>query len=96
VMQLAGRNGTVVRVVASTAFVDAGDGVLVGGEKLTGPYELTVIGDPDTMDTALKIPGGVVADVSRDGGTVSTVKRDVVDVTATREPTALRYARPVS
>ncbi|WP_370872168.1 DUF881 domain-containing protein [Spirilliplanes yamanashiensis] len=96
VMQLTGANGVVVRVVASTAFVDTADGILAGGQKVTGPYELRVIGDPEVMDTALNIPGGVVADVSRDGGTVNTVKRDVVDVTATREPTALRYARPVN
>jgi uncharacterized protein YlxW (UPF0749 family) len=97
VMQLAGKDGRAVRVVASTAFVDvAGGGVRVGGVDLTGPYTLTVIGEPGTMDTALRIPGGVVASVSGDGGTVNTVKRDVVDVTATRAPTDLRYARPVS
>ncbi len=97
VMQLAGADGRAVRVVASTAFVDvAGGGVRVGGVDLGGPYTLTVIGEPGTMDTALRIPGGVVASVSGDGGTVNTVKRDVVDVTATRAPTDLRYARPVS
>ena len=96
-MQIAGANGAVVRVVASTAFVD-GDGgaVLVDGVRLTGPYVLTVIGAPQTMETALNIPGGVVASVDDAGGTVIAEQRKAVEVTAVREATNLQYARPVS
>ncbi|GID48155.1 hypothetical protein Aca07nite_54300 [Actinoplanes capillaceus] len=97
VMQLNGANGTAVRVVASSFFVDAsGGGIIADGEQLTGPFRLLVIGPPSTMSTALQIPGGVVASVQNDGGSVTMDSRSLVDVTAVRKAAALRYARPVS
>ncbi|HEU4347745.1 MAG TPA: DUF881 domain-containing protein [Actinoplanes sp.] len=97
VMQIAGTDGGAVRIVASTYFVDAaGGGILVDGTRLTGPYTLTVIGQPQTMETALRIPGGVVASVGNDGGSVTMEQRASVDVTAVRQASSLQYARPVS
>ncbi|MBO3738936.1 DUF881 domain-containing protein [Actinoplanes flavus] len=97
VMQLDGANGVSVRVVASSFFVDASDGgIIADGEQLTGPFRLRVIGPPSTMSTALQIPGGVVASVQNDGGSVTMDSRSLVDVTAVRKAAALRYARPVS
>jgi uncharacterized protein YlxW (UPF0749 family) len=97
VMEIVGANGTAVRIVASTYFVD-GDtgGILVDGKPLTGPWTLWVIGVPETMQTALQIPGGVVASVNSDGGSVTMAPRSMVEVTAVRKATSLQYARPVS
>jgi uncharacterized protein YlxW (UPF0749 family) len=95
-MQLAGPDGKAVRIVASTSFLDSGDAVLVDGARLTGPYLLTVIGDPQTMKTALNIPGGVVASVGNAGGTVIPQERNAVEVSAVRRADSLQYARPVS
>ncbi|MFK3979873.1 DUF881 domain-containing protein [Micromonospora sp. NPDC050397] len=94
-MQISGGGGA-VRVVASTFFLDDGGGVAVSGRRLTGPYTVTVIGDPSTMRTALNIPGGVVASVSGDGGNVSVQEREVVDVSTLSAPLDLKHARPVS
>lgn len=97
VMQIAGAAGGPVRIVASTYFVDAGtSAITVDGVRLAGPYTLTVIGSPQTMQTALQIPGGVVASVESDGGSVTMDQRAVVEVTAVRKATDLQYARPVS
>lgn len=95
-MQITGANGVSVRIIASTAFLDADDGISAGGKRLTGPYTITVIGDPNTMRTALNIPGGVVASVRGDGGNVTIEERAVVDVSALAAPVGLRHARPVS
>lgn len=95
-MQISGGDGTAVRIIASTYFVDEGDGINVAGKRLSGPYTIAVIGDPTTMNTALNIPGGVVASVDGDGGNVIVREREVVDVTALSEPTDLQVARPVS
>lgn len=95
-MQISGAGGGAVRIVASTAFLDADGGLLAGGRRLTGPYVITVIGDPNTMRTALNIPGGVVASVRGDGGNVTIEERAVVDVSALAPPVDLRHARPVS
>jgi uncharacterized protein YlxW (UPF0749 family) len=97
VMQLSGADGGVVRVVASSYFVDAeGGGIVVDDAQLSGPYTLDVIGSPQTMQTALQIPGGVVASVNSGGGSVTMEQRPMVEVTAVRKATTLQYARPVS
>jgi len=95
-MQIAGGDGATVRITASTYFLDASGGISVSGRRLTGPYMIMVIGDPKTMETALNIPGGVVASVSGDGGNVAIQEREVVDVTALSPPKELQHARPVS
>ncbi|MFY1650195.1 DUF881 domain-containing protein [Solwaraspora sp. WMMB762] len=96
VMQISGGDGRSVRIVASSYLLDVDGGVEVDGVRLTGPYEVLAIGEPSTMRTALNIPGGVVASVSGDGGTVIVEERDVVEVSALSDPSQLRYARPVS
>ena len=97
VMELVGADGTAVRIVASTYFVDAGGGgIIADGARLTGPYTLWVIGSPQTMQTALQIPGGVVASVESAGGSVTMDQRSLVEVTVVRKATSLQYARPVS
>ena len=95
-MQIAGANGGSVRIVASTSFVDSDDGIVVGGQQLTGPYTITVIGDPPTMRTALNIPDGLVPSIRGDGGNVIVDEREVVDVTAIAQPVELEHAQPVS
>ncbi|HEX5596842.1 MAG TPA: DUF881 domain-containing protein [Micromonosporaceae bacterium] len=96
-MEISGRSGAPVRIIASTYFLDGDGGMLnVDGRYLAGPYSIVVIGDPTTMRTALKIPGGVVELVTSSGGNVLIEEREVVDVTALSEPRDLQYARPVS
>lgn len=95
-MQIAGGDGAAVRIVASTYFLDVAGGINVDGRPVTGPYTLRVIGDPETMRTALHIAGGVVESVTKDGGTVTDEQMAVVEVSALREPSAMQYARPVS
>ena len=93
-MQISGPDTTAVRIVASTAFVDVDGGVAAGGVKLVAPYAITVIGDPQTMRTALNIPGGVVETVAKDGGTVTIGEPTLVKVTALHAQGTLKYAQP--
>jgi uncharacterized protein YlxW (UPF0749 family) len=95
-MQIVGAGGTAVRVVASTYFVDTAEGghLTVDGQTLGAPYTIMVIGGPDTMRTALNIPGGVVDSVRQHGGTVSVREADPVRVTALHNAGALQYAKP--
>jgi len=90
-MQLSG-----VRVVASTAVVDApGGGVRVDGTLVHAPYRLVVIGDPKTLASALAIPGGVVDTITGlpGAGAIVTTSPSVT-VSALRALTTPRYARP--
>ena len=83
-----------VRVVAATALVDQGGSIVVDGTTLQEPYQILAIGDPRTMSTALKIPGGVVESLHGVGADATVEERDTVDITALRVPTTLQYARP--
>jgi uncharacterized protein YlxW (UPF0749 family) len=95
-MQIAGSNGATARIVASTYFVDAGDGLQVDGERLAAPYTVLVIGDPQTMQTALNIPGGVVDAVRQHGGNVTVRAAEQVRVSTLHPAGTPKYARPVS
>lgn len=87
-MQISGGDRATVRVIASTYFLDGDNGsLMVEGRRLTGPFTITVIGDPATMRTALNIPGGVVATVRGDGGNVTFGEREVAEVSALHVPT---------
>jgi uncharacterized protein YlxW (UPF0749 family) len=84
-----------VRITASTAFVDGGTkgGVLVDGLRLTGPYAIDVIGDPSTLETAMRIPGGVEDEVKQEGGLVTVTQQDEVDVTSLASGDAPAHAQ---
>ena len=84
-----------VRVVASTAFVDVGEGaVQVDGTVVRSPYTVLAIGDPDVLVPALSIPGGVLQDLEQDGAQVDISERSEVVIDALRVPTEPEYARP--
>jgi uncharacterized protein YlxW (UPF0749 family) len=84
-----------LRLTASSYVIAADDGVEVDGVVLSPPYRWTAIGDPQTMATALSIPGGALAKVQVDGGSASVDQHDEVEVTATRTPSAPEFATPV-
>jgi uncharacterized protein YlxW (UPF0749 family) len=88
--------GQIVRVVAATSFVDAGDGngVEVDGQLLLPSYRFVVIGDPATISAALAIPGGVVDNVEQRGARAVVTRRESVLVGALRPLDRPRYARP--
>jgi uncharacterized protein YlxW (UPF0749 family) len=92
-LQLAG-----VRVVASTSFVQTGSGagVKVDGAELMPPYTFVAIGDPQTMASALDIPGGVL-DTLRQSGARGTVRRgDDLRASAVTQVRPPHYAVPNS
>jgi uncharacterized protein YlxW (UPF0749 family) len=84
------------RVVADTWFKDAATlgRVLVSGQETHAPYTVLAIGDPETLATALRIPGGVVDSVRTAGGRISLQQLDDLEVTATVEPGRPQYAQP--
>ena len=64
------------------------------GTELRAPYRFVVIGDPATLTSALRIPGGVVDNVEQFGGQVVITRPETVEVTALRPLEPPRYARP--
>jgi uncharacterized protein YlxW (UPF0749 family) len=87
--------GEQVRVVVSTALVEGDEGgVLVDGVPLFPPYRFVVVGDPSTLASAVRIPGGVVDNVEQRGGRALVEQRDEVTVGALRPLETPRYASP--
>jgi uncharacterized protein YlxW (UPF0749 family) len=95
-MEISGTGSSAVRIIASTYFTDASGGVKVDGTTMGGTLSITVIGDPQTMQAALSIAGGVVDTVHNDGGAVDIQTPGSVSVTALHQAEALRYAKPAS
>ncbi len=95
-MQIQGGSGAPVRIVAGTWFVDSGEGITVDGVPMSSPYTIEVIGDPQTMQTALNIPGGVVDAVRQRGGNVTMHQPGLIKVQALHTGEPLKYARPVN
>ncbi|GIG30557.1 DUF881 domain-containing protein [Cellulomonas marina] len=84
-----------VRLTASSAFTGGAGEVLLDGQPLQAPYRWVVIGDPDTIATALEIPGGALAAVRRDGGDGGVLRREEVEVTALATPAPPTWATPL-
>jgi uncharacterized protein YlxW (UPF0749 family) len=82
------------RVTASSAFTGTPGAIQLDGETLPAPYVWLVIGDPDTIQTALEIPGGALAYVRNDGGTGDVTKVQDVEITALRDLPEPKYATP--
>lgn len=87
------------RVVVSTWFANPPDtgtaAILVSGDLRPSPYTILAIGDPETLATAMEIPGGV-ADSARTAGALFEMdRRDVVEITSTVPLTTPEYAEPV-
>ncbi len=83
-----------VRLVTTSYFVDSGGGVVLDGAAIASPYEWTAIGDPETIDRALEIPGGALPRIREEGGEATTTPSDEVTVDAVRIPGEPEHAQP--
>jgi uncharacterized protein YlxW (UPF0749 family) len=84
-----------VRVVASTAFLDVREGLQVDGRLVQSPIRITAIGDPSTLETALRFPGGVEDQVEQlAGADISIVPSETVLVDAVTAPQDPEFAEP--
>lgn len=87
------------RVVASTWFADApedqGPAIIVTGDLRPSPYVILAIGDPQTLATAMEIPGGVASTVRTAGAEFSMDRRDSLEITSTVPLTTPAFAEPV-
>ncbi|MDQ2758732.1 MAG: DUF881 domain-containing protein [Actinomycetota bacterium] len=84
-----------VRIVASSWFADRDGSLVADGTPLTRPVVVLAIGDPQTMASAMTIPGGIVETLRRLGATAHVEQLDSVRVDAVASPTTPRYAQAV-
>jgi len=83
------------RIVAGSWFAAAGSDLQVDGRPLARPVVVLAVGDPQTMASAMSIPGGIIETVRRQGATASVEQLPTVSVDAVASPRTPRYAQPV-
>ena len=84
-----------VRVVASSYLSQAGSGVKIDGTPITSPYLLLAIGNPQTLSSAMEIPGGLSETVRGLGAKITINQQTDLTVAALHTLREPRYARPV-
>ncbi|MFC8872216.1 DUF881 domain-containing protein [Streptomyces sp. NPDC057148] len=85
-----------VRVVADTYLTDSDNSVSVDGNKINAPYRFQVIGEPQDLEPALNIPGGVVQTLEKEQATVTVERSSKIVVDALRAAKRPDYARSSS
>ena len=87
------------RVVTSTSVRCVGPTVLVNAVRLAPPYIIRAIGDAKTLETALRMPNGVLASMSTSmakGVRIDIQRRGDLDLPEFKGSGGFRFAEPVS
>lgn len=82
------------RLVANTEIRCAGPTLSVNNARYSPPYEISVIGEPQTLESSLKLRGGVVETLQFWGIQVSVKKQETVKIPAYKGAFTFQYAKP--
>jgi uncharacterized protein YlxW (UPF0749 family) len=84
-----------IRMVASSHFEDSTSGVVIDGISVSPPYRWKAIGDPQTLQPAIAIPGGAVATIETHDGQATIQQMAKVQIKSVRDPVDFEYATAV-
>lgn len=82
------------RLTATTGLSQVGGTVVVNLQRLSGPFEIVAIGDPQTLEGALNIRGGLIEGLRALGLTITIGRRDPLKVPAFKGTLTFEYAKP--
>lgn len=83
------------RLIASSEIRCAGPTLSVNNVRYSPPYDIRAIGEPQTLETALKMRGGVVETLQFWGIQIAIKKQDVVNIPSYKGTFRFEYAKPV-
>lgn len=83
------------RLIATSEIRCAGPTLSVNNTRYTPPYEILAIGDPKTLDNALKMRGGIVETLRFWGIQVAISKMEKVVVPAYKSSFRFDHAKPI-
>jgi len=83
------------RLVSMSEIRVAGTFINVNLNRITPPYVITAIGDPDVLQGTLEMEGGVAETLRKWGINFVVEKKERVEVPAYEGPMAFRYAKPI-
>lgn len=85
-----------VRIVTSSYISQTKHGLLCDSVMIEPPYIVKAIGDPQNLQNAVNIAGGVGSRLKiKFGASVIVSQSEEVEITSTREPKQYQYAKPV-
>ena len=82
-----------LRVVVDTHFSGTGGDVRVDDTPVSAPYRFKAIGEPQDLEPALNIPGGVVQTLEKEQATALVSRSEKIIVDALRPAKTPHYAR---
>ncbi|MDV3221269.1 DUF881 domain-containing protein [Intrasporangium sp.] len=83
-----------VRVVASSYVGDSAGELSVDGRPISRPILVKAIGDPNTLASAMTIPGGVVETIRQKGANATVNESTEITITSTHTPAEPVHAEP--
>ncbi|KFI46614.1 Uncharacterized conserved protein YlxW, UPF0749 family [Bifidobacterium bohemicum] len=85
-----------VRIVTSTYIDDTKNGLICDGKNISAPYTLKAIGDPQNLQNAVTIAGGVGSRLKvKFGSEVTVTPDDNIEISKTRQPSQYKYAKTI-
>lgn len=82
-----------VRLTTRSFFTSSpSSAISVDGQSVNAPYDWKIIGDPDTISTAVEIQAGAAAQMRAKGAQVSIVEADDILITSTAPTLEPRFA----
>lgn len=83
------------RLVATSEIRTAGPYISINNMSFAAPFEIKAIGDPTTLENALKLRGGVIETIQFWGIQVSVKQQPNVEIPAFKGAFRFNYAQPV-
>jgi len=83
------------RLLATTEIRCAGSVVSVNNNRIAPPFEIRAIGDPETLEKALKMPSGIVDVLSPLGFDISIQKANKIKIERYKGNVEFKFAQPV-
>lgn len=83
------------RIIAMSEVRCAGPTILVNKTRLVPPYEIRAIGDPQIMETSLRMPGGIIETLEYWGIRITIKKNEKITIPAYKGGFQFQYAKEV-
>ena len=83
------------RILATSEIRCAGPTISINNTKKAAPFEIKVIGDPETLENAIRMPGGAVDQSAFYGVDVSIKKSNKLVIKKYTGASTFKYAQPV-
>lgn len=82
------------RIIANSEVRCVGPTIIINSVKLAPPFIIQAIGDPDTLESALKMRGGVIESLQVFGIQVNIKKQEKIDMPAYAGAIQFKYFEP--